>query len=310
MKPLIEQRADPQIYRHTDGYWYFTASVPEFDRIEIRRAKTLEGLATATPRVIWRKHETGLMSCNIWAPEMHWMDGQWVVYFAAAYAGADEHGCYDHRIYMLRCEGNDPMRDPFVEMGQMLTGWESFSLDATTFASGGEHYFVWAQRDPGIMGNSNLYIARMRNAFHLATPAVLLTRPEYGWECEGFLVNEGPAVLRHDGRLYLTYSASATDERYCMGMLTANEGDDLLNPSVWRKESEPVFSTSGREGIYGPGHNSFTTDEHGKDILVFHARPYAGFHGTALSDPNRHTYRLPIHYDDSGRPQFLFEGSQ
>lgn len=309
MKPLIKQRADPQIYRHMDGDYYFAASVPEFDRIEIRRAKTLEGLATAAPRVIWRKHETGLMSCNIWAPEMHWIDGHWVVYFAAACAGADDRGCYDHRIYTLYCQGNDPMRDPFVEMGQMLTGWESFSLDATTFEVDGEHYFVWAQRDPRIPGNSNLYIARMRDAFHLATPAVLLTRPEYGWECEGFLVNEGPAVLRHGGRLILTYSASATDERYCMGMLTANEGDDLLNPSAWRKESRPVFGTFEREGIYGPGHNSFTRDEQGRDVLVFHARPYPGFHGTALSDPNRHTYLLPIRYDDGGRPQFLCEDS-
>ncbi|MDA5483519.1 alpha-N-arabinofuranosidase, partial [Yersinia intermedia] len=34
--PLIEQRADPFIYRHTDGYYYFTASVPEYDRLELR----------------------------------------------------------------------------------------------------------------------------------------------------------------------------------------------------------------------------------------------------------------------------------
>lgn len=26
--PLIEQRADPWIYKHTDGYYYFIASVP------------------------------------------------------------------------------------------------------------------------------------------------------------------------------------------------------------------------------------------------------------------------------------------
>ena len=33
LQPLIEQRADPCIYRHTDGYYYFTASVPQYDRI-------------------------------------------------------------------------------------------------------------------------------------------------------------------------------------------------------------------------------------------------------------------------------------
>ena len=47
LTPLIEQRADPYIYKHTDGYYYFTASVPAYDRIELRRAKTIEGLVAA-----------------------------------------------------------------------------------------------------------------------------------------------------------------------------------------------------------------------------------------------------------------------
>ena len=36
--PLIEQRADPWIYRHTDGFYYFTATVPEYDRLILRRS--------------------------------------------------------------------------------------------------------------------------------------------------------------------------------------------------------------------------------------------------------------------------------
>ena len=82
-KPLIQQRADPFIYFHTDGYYYFTASVPEYDRIEIRRAWTISGLADAEAHVIWRKHATGPMSWHIWAPEIHVIDGRWFIYFAA-----------------------------------------------------------------------------------------------------------------------------------------------------------------------------------------------------------------------------------
>ena len=41
--PFIEQRADPYILPH-DGNYYFVASVPEYDRLEIRRAFTLVGL--------------------------------------------------------------------------------------------------------------------------------------------------------------------------------------------------------------------------------------------------------------------------
>ena len=43
--PWIVQRADPYVYRHTDGSYYFTATVPEYDRIILRHANSLEGLA-------------------------------------------------------------------------------------------------------------------------------------------------------------------------------------------------------------------------------------------------------------------------
>lgn len=302
--PLIEQRADPCILYAHDGFYYFTASVPAFDCIELRRAKTIEGLAGAQTRVIWRRHEDGEMSRYIWAPEIHYVDGAWMIYFAAAKDEPDERGVFDHRIYALRCTAENPMEGEFEECGQVKTGWESFALDATTFESEGARYFVWAQRDYDIPGNSNLYIARMRSATELALPAALISRPEYDWECQGFLVNEGPSVLAHGGKLYLTYSGSATDERYAMGMLTADEGADLLDPASWIKNEKPVMVTDAAHGVYGPGHNSFTKDAEGRDLLVFHARPYPGFKGSPLSDPNRHAHVWPIEYDDADRPVF------
>ena len=41
-QPWILQRADPHVYRHTDGTYYFTASVPAYDRIILRRSQTLK----------------------------------------------------------------------------------------------------------------------------------------------------------------------------------------------------------------------------------------------------------------------------
>jgi hypothetical protein len=51
---LAEQRADPHVFKHTDGFYYFTATVPEYDRIVLRRATTIQGLASAPETVIWR----------------------------------------------------------------------------------------------------------------------------------------------------------------------------------------------------------------------------------------------------------------
>ena len=100
MKAFIEQRADPYIIRK-DGWYYFTASAPEFDRIVLRKARTLKELPDAVEKIVWTKHPEGPMSCNIWAPELHFVDGRWYIYFAAARGGADESGVYDHRIYAL-----------------------------------------------------------------------------------------------------------------------------------------------------------------------------------------------------------------
>ena len=46
-EPWILQRADPYVYRHTDGSYYFTASVPAYDGIVLRRAGTLAELSGA-----------------------------------------------------------------------------------------------------------------------------------------------------------------------------------------------------------------------------------------------------------------------
>ena len=133
---------------------------------------------------------------------------------------------------------------------------------------------------------------------------VRLPTPDYDWERHGFWVNEGPAVIKRNGKVYLTYSASDTGINYCMGMLTADEDADLLDPLSWKKERWPVLKTDWERGVYGPGHNSFTKDKSGRDWLVFHARPYPGFHGDPLSDPNRHCHVWPVEYDENDRPIF------
>ena len=306
MKPFIEQRADPYILREGDRY-YFTASVPAFDRVILRGAGTLEGLARAEEKTVWTRHESGPMCCNIWAPEIHRIDGVWYIYFAASGRGADESGCYDHRTYALSNPESDPTQGEFREEGQIRTGWESFTIDSTVTVFEGKRYFLWAQRDFSIPGNSNLYIARMKSALELELPAVRLSVPEYDWECRGFLVNEGPGCLQHGGNLYVTYSGSATDERYAMGLLALKAGGNPLRAEDWAKSPVPVMATEEENGLYGPGHNSFTVDEEGRDLLVFHARPYPGFRGDALSDPNRHCFLRPVRYGETGAPLFTAE---
>lgn len=301
---ILEQRADPWVYLHTDGYYYFTASVPEYDLIELRRAKSLQALRTVEPVTAWVKHETGPMSDLIWAPELHHIHGKWYLYFAAAKSRDIVNGLFDHRMFVLENESVNPLEGEWVEKGQIQTEWDSFALDATVFEHKGTHYLVWAQKDPAIDGNSNLYIAELENPWTIKLPQVMLTKPEYDWETRGFLVNEGAAVLKRNGHIFITYSASATDENYCMGMLCASDDADLLNPASWSKSFRPVFQTNADVNQFGPGHNSFTVNEKGEDILIYHARTYTEIEGDPLYDPNRHTRAQVFTWNEEGRPEF------
>lgn len=296
--PLILQRADPWVLPHADGYYYFMGTVPEYDRLELRRARSITGLATAEPKVIWRKHASGIMGAHIWAPEIHFIDGKWYVYFAAG--AADK--IWEIRIYVLENASPDPFAGEWVEKGQVKTGWESFALDATTFVLRGQRYFLWTQRHPDIKG-TNLYLAKMDTPWSITGPAVLLSKPEYPWEQVRYWVNEGPAVLVRNGRIFLSYSAAGTGAEYCLGLLTADANADLLDPKSWSKSPVPVFTTSEANGIFGPGHNCFVT-ENGVDLLVYHARNYRDIPGDPLRDPNRHTRVQPITWRADGTPDF------
>ena len=305
--PIVIQRADPYIHKHKDGYYYFIASVPEFDRIELRRAKTINELQDAKTKVVWEKHKDGEMSELIWAPEIHYINEKWYIYFAAAPNREVTGITFNHRMYVLENESENPLDGNWVEKGQVKAGWESFALDATTFENKGKLYYVWAQEDLNIEPNShsNIYIAEMENPWTLKSKAVLLTKPELDWEIKLYWVNEGPAILKKNGKIFLTYSASATDENYCMGMLVADEDSDLLDKNSWIKSKKPVFKTSYENGQYGPGHNSFTVSEDGKtDLLVYHSRNYTKLKGDPLSDPNRHARIEIIKWNRDGNPNF------
>jgi GH43 family beta-xylosidase len=300
--PLIQQRADPHIFAHESGRFYFTATVPEYDRIILRAAPTLPGLATAPESVIWRKHNTGEMAAHIWAPEIHRIDGKWYVYFTAG--RSDD--IWAIRLYVLENTSADPMQGRWVEKGQLKTAFESFSLDATTFEHRGQRYLVWTQRPLEPKGaGTDIYIARMKNPWTIAGPQVSISSPTLEWETRGYKVNEAPAVIVRNGRVFITYSASATDANYCMGLLSAPADAELVNAKSWTKSPRPVFATSEKNRQYGPGHNTFLLAPDGKtDLILYHARNYAKIDGNPLNDPNRHTRVQPFKWAPDGTPDF------
>ena len=301
--PFIKERADPYIVSDGNGWYYFTASYPAYgsvdkgyDRIVLRRSRTVAGLAEAEEQVIWKAHPSGILSKHIWAPEMHYIGGSWYIFFAA---GASDN-VWAIRPYVLKCDG-EPCTGNWTELGQMqasegdMESFAGFSLDMTYFENKGKHYVIWAE----IKGDSSLFMAEIDPAApnKLISKPILLTKPEYSWELVNHRVNEGPAVLKANDKVYVFFSASGTGSEYCVGRLEAYDFEDLMDPKSWKKLDQPVLCTGNQLGESGPGHNSFVTDENGNLLIVYHARPAEHLYqacGTynkdPLYDPCRHTH--------------------
>lgn len=299
--PIAEKRADPWVYKDTDGTYYLIATVPEYDKIVLRKAETINGLKEAEEKVIWVKHDKGVMGHHIWAPELHKIDGKWYIYFAAGEA----EDIWNIRMWALSSSSADPTASNWVEEGQVKSKINSFSLDATVFEHKGKNYMIWAQNVRGGDHGTALVMSEMQNATTLTGPEIILTEPEFNWERVKYNVNEGPAVIKRNGKIFVTYSASATNENYCLGLLWIDEDKDVMDLENWSKSPGPVFYTNEELKRYGPGHNSFTLAEDDETvIMIYHARDYKEIQGHELSDPNRATRARVIKWTSSGFPDF------
>lgn len=326
--PLIPERADPHIiYNEDDGYYYFTSSYPMnggndadgYDRLILRRAKTVEGLETAEEVTIWDEKDDPKRGRFIWAPELHKIGDSWY-FLSTAGINSGTGTTFNIRPFMVKCNNSDDMMNPDSwEMAgdvKAMAGDEknclnAMSLDMTYFEAGGRHYLCWAdftKNEGNPEAISSLYIATIdpSDPTQLTSKASVITVPEYFWENVRHRVNEGPAVIQKGDNVYLAYSASGTGSEYCIGLLSGKAGDDLTNPDNWTKNPYPIMtSTDFNDEVSGPGHNSFTVDENGNQIIVYHARPteaHKGHSGDPLYDPCRHAYIKPVFYDKDGMP--------
>lgn len=315
--PLIKNGADPDIYKGQDGYFYYTSSymdasnnnvaAKQYDRITLRRAKTIQGLATAEEKQIFYKNASGDASFHIWAPEIHQIGGKWYVYFAGGKTTAN----FDLRVYVIECQGSDPMQDAWGAPVKVSMINESFDLDATVFEHNNEMYMAYAYKYGAGSVNSSIRIAKMTSPTTLDSNQVTISTPEYTWEQRRDNVEEAPSVMKKNGKIFMTFSAGSTDSTYAIGLLTAvdSPNTNLLDPASWTKTPYPVMATSVATGQFGPGHSTFTLSEDGtREVLSYHAREnqqYSGVNSYApLYDASRWARVQYIYWHADGSPYF------
>ncbi len=279
--PLLPSGADPWcIYKN--GWYYYTNTTGR--NITIWKTKSIATLATAEKKVVWTPPGTGPYSKEIWAPEIHFLQGKWYVYFAA-----DSGHNIDHRLWVLENTSADPLQGEWIMKGKLETPDGKWAIDGSVFENKGQMYLIWSGWEGDTNGQQNIYIAKMKNPWTTEGQRVLLSAPTYDWEKNGKIsndptgvtqvnVNEGPEVLKHGNKLFLIYSASGCwTDFYALGMSSATDDKDLMNPASWVKHPQPVFKQLPENGVYAPGHNCFFTSPNGKeDWILYHANSKPG----------------------------------
>lgn len=278
--PVLPSGADPWII-HKDGYYYFTST--SGNSLTLRKTKHIGNLKDATVKTVWTPPATGAYSKEIWAPEIHFLQGKWYMYFAAD-DGKNDH----HRLYVIENASKDPMQGEWIFKGQITDVSDKWAIDGSVFSHRGQLYLIWSGWEADHNGQQDIFIAKMKNPYTLTGSRVKISSPQFDWEKNGDLhdpanpphvnVNEGPEVLVHDNKLFLIFSASGCwTDHYALGMLTAAATADPMNPLSWKKHPKPVFSTNKENSVYAPGHNSFFKSPDGKeDWILYHANPGPG----------------------------------
>ena len=290
--PLFPNGADPWL-EYWDGNYYLTTTTWTSELV-MRKSPTLAGLADATPVNVWSATDPA-RCCNFWAFEFHRVKGpdgyRWYMMYTA---GTD--GTLDNQhLNVLESAGDDPM-GPYEYKGALMP--DVWNIDGNYLSYKDKLYVIYSQWQ----GDQQLnIIAEMENPWTLkkGTPHTVITRPELDWEISGRKVTEGAEILQHNGRTFMTYSASfCNTPDYKLGMLEL-VGDDPLDANSWKKFDQPVFERTTE--VFGPGHNGFFTSPDGsEDWLVYHGNDSVE-HGCSAT---RSLRAQKFTWNDDGTPNF------
>ncbi len=275
---------DPWVLKK-DGMYYFCHTTGW--NVTIYKSDKLENIYQGEQKMVWVAPGGSPFGFSIWAPEIHYIKGKWYIYVC----GNRNDSFEGHEMFVLEGTSQDPFGD-FVYKGRLETGIDGNVIEMED----GSLYYTWSYYNP----DQRIYISKMSNPWTLTGNYTELSRPTYDWETRGAGINEGPQFLKNGNTLMVFYSASGSWTRdYCLGMVYCTNGD-LMNPNSWTKLNYPVFQSSDANGIYGPGHCSFTTSPNGgENWIAYHAKNTNGG-----GWENRTLHLQPFTFNTNGLAEF------
>ena len=262
----IKNIGDPFVLRTPDGTYYcYATSAP--DGFKVWSSTDL--IHWTGIGYVYKRQEDSWGESDFWAPEVVLHAGKYLMHYSARWD--------KNQSLRIGVAIADSPTGPFTDIfNHPMFDFGYAAIDGhVLFDEDGRKYFYYSRdcSENIIDGRheSHLYVMELDDDLTLLKGnPILLTRPEQEWEIRSgaeWRWNEGPFVLKHDGRYYLMYSANFYAGRdYSVGYAVS---ENPTGPFV-KAAHNPVLFTTVPE-ISGPGHNSVTTSPDGSELfIVYH----------------------------------------
>lgn len=237
--PLFEG-ADPFLMTYQGKYYIYATNAPDGFRVYVS-----DDLAVWKDKGYCLKKGDVIGQNRFWAPEVIAHKGKFYMVYAS-----EEH---------LAIATSESPLGPFTQMEKKWLMADK-AIDGHFFLDDGTLWLYYVR----IQGENMIYVAKLNDDCSILQEKdeKFLLRAEENWELKEGHVTEGPFVLKHKEKYYLSYSANDTRSiYYAMGYAVSDRPD---GPFI-KYKGNPILQMT--EQVNGVGHHSFAKSIDGKDLL-------------------------------------------
>lgn len=261
-KEKISNIGDP--YLVTENGKYYVTATCDGKGYDIYSSEDLVNW-TKEGRIFTSSSTEGWVRSSLWQPQIViGDDGNYYLYYC---------GNNDGNSLRIGVAVADSITGPYKDaLDHPLLPYNVATIDPNLYKDDDGRMYLYFSRDCSeniVDGHhtSQLYCIEMETYTSIKDDMdpVLLVTPEQDWELASgdYRWNEGPDILKHDGKYYLFYSGGCyADSTYAIGYAVS---DSPMGPFV-KYENNPVISST--DSVSGPGNNSFFVTLDGKELYT------------------------------------------